>query len=309
MAQRNKSILQSCITACIADNIVGDISAADIRCNVFDVTDSLVFNNDISGSVCIGTGSLFSNTTGTNNTAIGVTALNKNTTGTNNTAIGQNALFCNTIGANNIAFGQQAGCLFSGSSSNNIAIGFAAGPSTLTDESNKLYIASGSGTPLIKGDFAAKTVDISGSLTATSFTGSLLGTASFAQTASYVLNAVSSSFASTASFLNSTTNAFIQNGNSFGTTALLGTNDNQSLALETNGTTRMFISSSGNVGIGETAPTFKLVVTDTNNYKGILVNGSSAPNISFAKTTNQTAEWKAGISGNDGNSFSISSLE
>jgi hypothetical protein len=37
---------------------------------------------------------------------------------------------------------------FSGSSSNNIAIGFAAGPSTLTDESNKLYIASGSGTPL-----------------------------------------------------------------------------------------------------------------------------------------------------------------
>ena len=92
MTQRNKSILQSCITACIADNIVGDISAADIRCNVFDVTDSLVFNNDISGSVCIGTGSLFSNTTGTNNTAIGVTALNKNTTGTNNTAIGQNAV-------------------------------------------------------------------------------------------------------------------------------------------------------------------------------------------------------------------------
>jgi hypothetical protein len=54
--------------------------------------------------------------------------------------------------------------LFSGSSSNNIAIGFAAGPSTLTQESNKLYIASGSGTPLIKGDFAAKTVNISGSL-------------------------------------------------------------------------------------------------------------------------------------------------
>jgi hypothetical protein len=81
---------------------------------------------------------------------------------------------------NNIAFGQNAGCLFSGSSSNNIAIGFAAGPSTLTQESNKLYIASGSGTPLIKGDFAAKTVNISGSLIATSFTGSLLGTASFA---------------------------------------------------------------------------------------------------------------------------------
>jgi hypothetical protein len=67
---------------------------------------------------------------------------------------------------------------FSGSSSNNIAIGFGAGPSTLTDENNKLYIASGSGTPLIKGDFDAKTVDITGALTATSFTGSLQGTAS-----------------------------------------------------------------------------------------------------------------------------------
>jgi hypothetical protein len=83
-----------------------------------------------------------------------------------------------------------AGCFFSGSSSNNIAIGFGSGPSTLTDENNKLYIASGSGTPLIKGDFAAKTVDISGSLTATSFTGSLLGLHQMqvlhAQTASFV---------------------------------------------------------------------------------------------------------------------------
>jgi hypothetical protein len=84
--------------------------------------------------------------------------------------------------------------LFSGSSSNNIAIGFAAGPSTLTDESNKLYIASGSGTPLIKGDFAAKTVNISGSLIATSFTGSLQGTASFAT------NAVSASYAPDTTF-------------------------------------------------------------------------------------------------------------
>jgi hypothetical protein len=85
------------------------------------------------------------------------------------------------------------------------------------------------------------------SLTVTNgITGSLFGTASFA---------------STASFLDSTTNAFIQNGNSFGTTALLGTNDNQSLALETSGSTRMFISSSGDVGIGTTSPTTKLHVT------------------------------------------------
>jgi hypothetical protein len=82
-------------------------------------------------------------------------------------------------------------------------------------------------------------------------TGSLFGTSSWAQ------NAV------TASFLDSTTNAFVQNGNSFGALALLGTNDNNSLALETSGSTRMFISSSGLVGIGTTSPTFNLQVVGT----------------------------------------------
>ena len=70
-------------------------------------------------------------------------------------------------------------------------------------------------------------------------TGTLVGTASYANTAS---------------LLNSTTNAFIQSGNSFGTAALLGTNDNQSLALETSGSTRIFISSTGNVGINNPTP-------------------------------------------------------
>lgn len=63
-----------------------------------------------------------------------------------------------------------------------------------------------------------------------------------------------------------------------------------------------------NIGIGNTNPAFKLVVTDTNNYQGILVNGSSVPVVAFRKSTNQTPpEWKVGISGNDGNAFSISS--
>jgi hypothetical protein len=44
--------------------------------------------------------------------------------------------------------------------------------------------------------------------------------------------------------------AFVQGGNSFGTTAILGTNDTQSLAFETVGATRMTIDTSGNVGIG-----------------------------------------------------------
>jgi len=161
---------------------------------------SLRNNTTGTHNTAIGNIALFDNLTGTHNTAIGRGALLDNTTGTNNIAIGCVSLRLNTSGSNNIAFGQNAGCRFTDNSSNNIAIGFGAGPSSNTEENNKLYIASGSGTPLIKGDFALKTVNISGSLTATSFTGSLLATVLNAVTASYVLNAVSSSFATTASY-------------------------------------------------------------------------------------------------------------
>jgi hypothetical protein len=76
-----------------------------------------------------------------------------------------------------------------------------------------------------------------------------------AQTASYVLQAVSSSYALSSSYATNAANAFIQNGNSFGTAATLGTNDAQNLQLETNNTTRIFISGSGPIGIGTTSPT------------------------------------------------------
>jgi hypothetical protein len=93
---------------------------------------------------------------------------------------------------------------------------------------------------------------MSGSLNVTQgITSSLFGTASWAQ------NALTASFVSTASLAS---NFFVQGGNSFGTTALLGTNDSQSLAFETSGSVRMFISSSGNVGIGTSTPTVALQV-------------------------------------------------
>ena len=49
-------------------------------------------------------------------------------------------------------------------------------------------------------------------------------------------------------------NIFTQGGNSFGTTALLGTTDNQVLAFETNNSEKMRIATDGNVGIGTTNP-------------------------------------------------------
>jgi hypothetical protein len=55
---------------------------------------------------------------------------------------------------------------------------------------------------------------------------------------------------------------FIQNGNSFGAAATLGTNDNYDLNFETNGTTKMTVLANGNVGIGTTAPAATLEVAD-----------------------------------------------
>jgi hypothetical protein len=57
-----------------------------------------------------------------------------------------------------------------------------------------------------------------------------------------------------------TGSAFVQGGNSFGTTAILGTNDATDLAIETGGTTRMTVDSSGDVGIGTNNPVSKLHV-------------------------------------------------
>ena len=102
--------------------------------------------------------------------------------------------------------------------------------------------------------FLSNTGSFSGSFNGV-FTGSLFGTASWAT------NALTASFINTSS-----TNAFVQNGNSFGTTAILGTNDNQSLAFETNGSTKMFISSSGNVGINTTTPGYALEIANTGLY-------------------------------------------
>jgi hypothetical protein len=78
-----------------------------------------------------------------------------------------------------------------------------------------------------------------------------------AVTASYILNAVSSSYASTASYV---ANAFISGGNSFGSDSIIGLNDNYSLYVRAGTSTRMFISSSGRIGIGTTTPVQNLHV-------------------------------------------------
>jgi hypothetical protein len=108
--------------------------------------------------------------------------------------------------------------------------------------------------------------------------------ASYAATSSWALNfltssVTSASYAATASFVS---NAFIQGGNSFGTTALLGTNDTQNLQLETNNAVRLAISSSGYIGVGTSTPQANIPIAafDVNGLirarSGIQITGDSA---------------------------------
>ncbi|WP_374074557.1 tail fiber domain-containing protein [Bdellovibrio bacteriovorus] len=60
-----------------------------------------------------------------------------------------------------------------------------------------------------------------------------------------------------------TGSVFLNGGNSFGADATLGTNDNYALNLETNGSTRVTVTSAGNVGIGITSPGAQLHVYNT----------------------------------------------
>jgi hypothetical protein len=115
--------------------------------------------------------------------------------------------------------------------------------------------------------FDGTTLRATGSFTG-SLVGALTGTASFA---------TSASFASTASFVS---NAFTQNGNSFGAQALLGTNDTQNLAFETNNAIRMFISSSGRIGVNTTSPREQFEVN------GPILSRSGDPLFVMQDTTN-----------------------
>jgi hypothetical protein len=77
---------------------------------------------------------------------------------------------------------------------------------------------------------------------------------------------------------NNSANYILQNGNSPSTTLLVGTNNTQPLHLEANGSARMAILSSGNVGIGTTTPAVRFEVTDNSTSDAVRITQTGTGN-------------------------------
>lgn len=81
---------------------------------------------------------------------------------------------------------------------------------------------------------------------------------------------------------------FNRGGNTFGTTARLGTNDANKLEFETNNTARMTITDTGNVGIGSTSPSAKLTLRQTGatlRFESETENNDNSGQIVFGENT------------------------
>ncbi|WP_363228128.1 hypothetical protein [Bdellovibrio sp. ArHS] len=117
-----------------------------------------------------------------------------------------------------------------------------------------------------------------------------------------------------------TSSVFLNNGNSFGVSAVLGTNDNQSLSFKTNNSVAMTILPDGKTGLGTAAPATSLEVLETsgatsrgitsttiaNSNPGGLMQTRGARGTASAPTatqTNDTFGWMAFL-GHDGVGFS-----
>jgi hypothetical protein len=244
--------------------------------------DWAVYSEDpVLQNTAVGRGALTPNTTGTANAAFGDWALNRNTTGINNTAIGWSALALNTTGSTNTAVGFEA--LGSNSTGSGLtAIGFfagidalgltnatAIGYNALVGASNSLVLG-GTGSNAVKVGIGTETptalLEVSGNpqgyiriTTAASSSGSVL---------EMKTNVASPNAIGAINFINSA-NAVP------GQIAYTGSD---AITLRTNGTERMRINASGNVGIGTNAPTATLDVATSASVPLLRLNQTNASN-------------------------------
>ncbi|MDH3976173.1 MAG: tail fiber domain-containing protein [Deltaproteobacteria bacterium] len=213
--------------------------------NTANGSSALAHNIDGNNNTAIGKNAISVNKSGNENTASGYYALRSNDSGNNNTATGVNSLY-NTKGSNNTAYGHSAG-YNNISGTGNVFLGYLAGYNEI--KSNKLYIENTStSTPLIGGDFAADEVYLNGDVG--------IGT----MAPSEKLDVAGTVKAT----------AFIGDGS--GLTGL------PTGSVFSEGGTFAFYTS-GNVGIGTSAPTEKLDVAGTVKATAFVGDGAGLTNL------------------------------
>ena len=108
---------------------------------------------------------------------------------------------------------------------------------------------------------------------------------------------------------------FVQGGNTFAASAVLGTNDNNALQFRTNGANQVTISPTGYVGIGTTSPTSRLTifnasaanvfsVNDSLAYNTLNTSGGSYSGLGFYTQSAQGIKWDNGLTAITGNGTS-----
>jgi len=249
--------------ASIASNTVVGVSALPVNTtgtlNTAIGNLALLTNTTGYGNTSVGYSAIGYNTTGFFNVGVGVNALLSNTTGTYNNALGTAALYANTTGSYNTAVGQQAGTANT-TGSNNTYIGNGSGLS-ITTGSNNTIIGNFAGTSALANNIVladgAGNVRYQWNGTNNVFTGAATFSSSVAANGVMSLGN-DGTYGSTYKTLGLT-------GNTDGTHRIFaGTSDDLYIAAATgrginfwtNGvtSTRMFISSGGNVGIGTSSP-------------------------------------------------------
>ncbi len=296
--------------------------------NIASGYNSLVANTTGSYNVALGYGTLDSNTTGTSNIASGFSTLGANTTGSHNVAFGQQSLATNTTGNYNVALGLYS-LLSNSTGSSNVALGPSAGryetasDTFYIDNQDRTNTAGDKAGALLYGTFNAtpanQTLTINATATVAqnlvvSGTGnsSLAGNFGIGDTSPDAKLDVNGSaiIEGTLTFngttLQTATDLVVNGGNSYGNEMTVGTNDDQGLALETNGVTAVTLDDNGNVGIGTSSPGAKLDVKGSGT--GHVTIGEYAASdaygaISLAGNTLDTSGYNFASSPGDTNLF------
>ena len=227
-------------------------------------------------NVAVGTQALKTSTTGTNNVAVGYFSINANTTGHSNTATGHNSLRRNTTGYNNAAFGLQS-LSFNTTGYYNVSVGINSLQTNTTGNRNtangaySLYSNTTGNSNTAYGHYSL--------FSNTTATGNVaIGSASLYDNTTGTYNTI----------IGANTGRGITTGD-YNTiigsqvTGLSSSLSNTIILADGQGNIRMYVSSSGNVGIGTITPAQKLSVNGTMQwaqttdagYSGYLTNAST----------------------------------